>query len=99
MGRQNYEVSAEEFVRAWQQSSSVDEVAEKLGMPKPIVLARASTYRQKGVKLKAVKRGAKGLDVDTLNAIIDELNREQAGTEGEAAKGHPARRTGRPPDG
>jgi hypothetical protein len=98
MGRKNYDVTAEEFVRAWQQSSSVDEVAERLKMPKPIVLARASKYRQQGVKLKEVRRGNKGLDVDTLNAIIDELARDQAQSAEKEAKGALAGRKGRPPD-
>jgi hypothetical protein len=43
--RTEYHISAEAFVKAWQSSETATEVAEKLGMPKPIVLARAVTYR------------------------------------------------------
>ncbi len=44
-----YNVTAEQFIVAWEQADSAEEVAEKLGMPKPIVHARASTYRQAGL--------------------------------------------------
>jgi hypothetical protein len=54
------------------------EVAERLKMPKDIVHARASTYRQAGIKLKKMPRHrTKALDVAKLNAIIDEIERQQ----------------------
>jgi hypothetical protein len=72
--RTEYNVSPEAFIRAWQTSSSADEVAEKLKMPKPIVHARATTYRKAGVKLKSMPRAGKAsLDVDALNRLVDEL--------------------------
>jgi hypothetical protein len=75
--RRSYGVSPERFVEAWQTSDSADEVASKLGMPKPIVHARASTYRQAGIKLKAMARFAKNkIDVDALNRKIDGLKAE-----------------------
>src|SRR5205807_5198562 len=55
-GRTQYDVTAEQFVRAWQTSETAQEVADRLKMPKPIVLARASAYRKDGVKLKKLKR-------------------------------------------
>ena len=45
-------VSAEAFVRAWQSSSSVAEVACKLQMKKSQVRLRACRYRKHGVRLK-----------------------------------------------
>ena len=45
-------VSAEEFVRAWQTSNSMVEVAEKTGMSIVAVSSRVAMYRRKGVPLK-----------------------------------------------
>ena len=76
-GRTEYDVSPEKFIRVWQQSTSVDDVAAKLGMPKPIVLARKSNYTALGIKLKKMPRKStdRGLNVNALNAMIKELNR------------------------
>ena len=76
-GRTEYDVSPEKFVRVWQQSTSVDNVAIKLEMPKPIVLARKSNYTTLGIKLKKMPRKSteRGLDVNALNALIEELDR------------------------
>ena len=76
-GRTEYDVSPEKFIRVWQQSTSVDDVAAKLGMPKPIVLARKSNYTALGIKLKKMPRKStdRGLNVNALNAMIEELNR------------------------
>lgn len=90
-GRTVYDVSPEQFVYAWQTSRSADEVAEKLKMPKPIVHARASSYREKGVPLKKMPRHTnRGLDLKGLNAIIERLNKEQGvsqATEPKVTKG------------
>jgi len=77
-GRTEYDVSPESFIRAWQASQSVDEVAATLKMPKPIVLARKSNYKKAGIKLKSMPRKStdRRLDVDKLNALIDELGRK-----------------------
>jgi hypothetical protein len=53
--KKDYNVPAEEFVQTWQKSSSTKEVAEALGMPEGIVLARESRYRQAGMNLKKMK--------------------------------------------
>ena len=76
-GRTEYAVSPERFIRTWQQSSSVAEVAETLGMPKPIVLARKSNYTKLGIQLKKMPRQSpdRSLDVEGLNALIEEINR------------------------
>lgn len=73
-GRKEYDVSPEKFIEVWQTSSSADEVSRKLGMPKPIVHARASSYRQNGIKLKKMPRSSsRSLDVDALNRLIEEI--------------------------
>ena len=76
-GRTEYAVSPEQFILMWQKSSSVAEVAEALGMPKPIVLARKSNYTALGIKLKKMPRKSRehGLDVNALNAMIEALDR------------------------
>lgn len=73
-----YEVTPEEFCRVWTAASSADEVAEKLDMPKPIVSARASTYREKGIPLKKMPRGSskRGLDVQGLKELVEALNKQ-----------------------
>jgi hypothetical protein len=77
-GRTRYDVTAEQFVQAWQSCDSADAVAALLKMPKAIVLARASGYRAQGVKLKKMKRQGKNkLDVAGLNALIEQLDRDK----------------------
>jgi hypothetical protein len=47
-------------------------------MPKPIAHARASNYRQLGIKLKKMPRTPKHkLDVEHLNRLIDEIDRSR----------------------
>lgn len=81
-GLTKYDVSPEQFCKVWTESNSADEVADKLGMPKPIVHARASSYREKGIPLKKMPRHVKtGLDVAALKALVETLNKEH-GVEG-----------------
>ena len=75
----SYNIEPEKFVDAWQAASSVKELAEQLGMPIPILHARASAYRGQGIKLKKMPRTPKNkLDVDALNRRIEESNRKLA---------------------
>src|SRR5690349_21507945 len=46
------EVTQKEFIKAWQESSSVREVAAKVGRKKNACRVRAFRYRQRGVPLK-----------------------------------------------
>jgi hypothetical protein len=86
--RTTYNVTQAEFVTAWQSSETADEAAEKLGMPKDIVVARAAAYRKKKVKLKNMsKPGRKPLDVDGLNQLIKELAEEKNKRTGKRAAG------------
>jgi hypothetical protein len=50
-------VDALTFVRVWQASGSIREVAMALGMPMVQVYARASSLRRKGVRLKDLDGG------------------------------------------
>lgn len=78
--QKKYHVSAEEFVIAWNTSASAQEVAERIGMPVPIVHARASKYRKAGVRLKDHKvDSGRSLNVAKLNALIDELDADRKG--------------------
>ncbi len=78
--KKDYGVNPEEFVLAWQTSSSTEEVSRKLSMPIPIVVARASAYRKSKVHLKKfVKKPSRTLDVDSLNKLIDELGKKKKG--------------------
>jgi hypothetical protein len=73
--RKSYSVSPEQFVKIWQMSGSATELAEKLKMPKPIVLARASGYRSAAVNLKKMPRKSnRNLDVAGLNSFIEEID-------------------------
>lgn len=74
--RNKYNISPEEFVRVWQESDSPQEVADKLGMPKNIVLARSAVYRKNrkdgtaGVPLKKMERkNPRKLDVAALTKL------------------------------
>lgn len=69
-----YDCPAEDFIRIWQESSSVQEVVQKTAMPYDIVLARVSGYRRKGINLKKMKRASSSrkLDVKHINELIAE---------------------------
>lgn len=76
--RKSYNVAPVKFVETWQNSESAQEVAEKLHMPKNIVLARAAVYRKPrkdgspGVPLKRMPRkNVRGLDVAGLTKLVN----------------------------
>jgi hypothetical protein len=72
--RNDWNITPEAFITAWQTSDTVEEVCEKTGMPKPIVLARASAYRRSGINMKHMRRkDRRGLDVEKLNRLIEGL--------------------------
>jgi hypothetical protein len=67
-------VSPEEFVRAWQTSKDMAEVAGKTGLRLESVRARGHRFRKKGVPLK--KLGAQGrpaTDWAALKRLAEEL--------------------------
>lgn len=66
--------SAEEFVRVWQTSKSVIEVAEKTGIDIRGARQRATLYRKKGVPLQRFSGGRHPVpDWEALKALAEEL--------------------------
>ena len=62
------------FVEVFQKAGSLAEVAEKLGMTKNSVAARAVKLRQAGVPLKNMPRGGgKRVDYAALAALANSL--------------------------
>lgn len=75
--RERYGITDVQFVNAWQESGSAQEVADKLTelagktVPKAIVLARKATYVKKGVNLKKMPRvNPRKMDIAKLNESI-----------------------------
>jgi hypothetical protein len=74
-GRANYPVSPEEFALTWNGSASAQEAADELGMPLPIVLARVSNYRKKGIRMKKMPRkNGRRVDVEGINKKLETAN-------------------------
>lgn len=63
---------AKEFVKIWQTSNSVKEVAEKLGISEPTAWSRGNKLRKAGVPLKKFSR-ASTLDIDELKRLAESL--------------------------
>lgn len=65
--------SAEVFVRTYNESSSIAEVAAKLGCTANNVHQRRHQLAQKGVKFKAFdsQRGGARLDIEALQAVAE----------------------------
>lgn len=59
---------AELFVRVWQESKSVAEVAERTGLAVSSVHSRAARYRKLGIPLRKMPHGA-AVNVARLTAI------------------------------
>jgi len=68
-GASKVKVNPQEFVLAWQESDTIDDVAERLGMNKMSVRQRAYSYRRKGVPLKSMRTGANKVDWESLKAL------------------------------
>jgi hypothetical protein len=73
--KKDYHVTPEQFIRVWQTSETAEEAATRLGMPKPIVHARASEYRGMGITLKKMPRAKSPIiDIARLNTVIKQLD-------------------------
>lgn len=46
-----------EFIKIYQESNSLDEISERTGLCKDVVISRAFRYRKKGIELKRFKGG------------------------------------------
>lgn len=64
-------ISAEDFVKVWQASSTTTEVAEKLKLAYATVITRSNQLRKIGVKIKAMPRKphTSPIDVGALNKL------------------------------
>lgn len=62
-------ITPEDFVIAWQGGSTIDEVADKLGMSRMSVRQRAYSYRRKGVPLKSMRSSTRKVDWGALRDL------------------------------
>ncbi len=69
------EVTHEEFVRAWQTATSVEEVAKTVKCTVNAANQRARAYRRQGVKLKRMNAKS-SVPVNKLNELITQLENE-----------------------
>jgi hypothetical protein len=95
-----YDVTPEQVVEVWERSESAPEAAEKLKMPKDILLARISNYRALGIKLKSMPRqkGRKGLNIAKLNKLIESVHREQGKEDGPGPEESPPQPASKKPE-
>lgn len=70
-------VPLEEFIRIWQASNSVHEVAEMVGTKIQAVYQRAYHLRQKGVPLKVFVYRRSGIDYAALAVLAKSLEEKQ----------------------
>ena len=75
-GGTRYGITAQKFVEIWTMSNSVAEVIRLTGLPKNSVYSRVNSYRKKQIKLKRMPRPARSMNIEALNAIIDNLNQK-----------------------
>lgn len=67
-------VTAEEFVKAWQQSKSLKEVSQKTGINSASLHSRSSHYRKNNVPLKYFERQRKN-DYAALAELAKKLSK------------------------
>ena len=66
---------ADQFVRVFQSSGSLEDACESLKAPRLLVLQRANYLRHKGVSLKKFSRGRDWeREVERLNKIVAEVS-------------------------
>ena len=78
-------IGIESFVKAWETSDTIEEIANKLGAKKTSILSRASQLRSKGLPLKKLKSQRKSnflVGMQTLADIrgvkVEELTTKEA---------------------
>jgi hypothetical protein len=74
-GAKRVRIEMEPFVTAWEGSTSVKEVAEKLGLKITSVMARASKYRSEyKIPLKGMQRGGGAkIDITAAKELLAKL--------------------------
>ncbi len=65
------QLKAENFVRTWQKSNSVQEVAAALGITVAWARTRARLYKNRGVTLKELDGESGKIDLDKLKKIAE----------------------------
>ena len=66
--------TTEEFIVAWQASTNVQEVSDKLGKPLGSCRQTASNLRARGVPLRKYDAGRRKLDIKALSKLaVDSL--------------------------
>lgn len=90
--RRSYGISRDDFIQAWEPSTTGQEAADKLTaiarkngklkedevIPKNIVLSRAAIYRKQGVQLKKMdKKNPNKLNIEQMNAKVKEVRETQ----------------------
>lgn len=68
-GNGKVRIAPEDFVIAWQSSTTIDEVAVKLDMSRMSVRQRAYSYRRKGVPLKSMRSSVRRVDWEALRDL------------------------------
>jgi hypothetical protein len=74
MGGPRYGVSPEDFIEAWQSSSTCAEVTAKTGLNAAAARSRAYFYRQRGLPLKLMRTGREALDIVNLKKQMEKKN-------------------------
>ncbi len=59
----------EQFVKAWQEADTVQDVANSLGMSYASIISRSRNYIAKGINLKLMTKDRNVVDVDKLNEL------------------------------
>jgi hypothetical protein len=68
-------IDPDEFVRIWQQSASLTEVAQKTGWPRASCYSRANYYRRNGVPLQKFRRTSRIASWKKLAELAETLER------------------------
>jgi hypothetical protein len=67
--------SVQQFIETWEKSASVTEVAQKTGLTKPTVQAKATQLRKLGIPLKKFKGVRHRIDVEEALKLLAKLRR------------------------
>lgn len=71
-------LKAEEFVKIWQSSKTIDEAAKKAKVTKIYASYKAHMLRKKGIALKKFGSGAGKLNIKELQKICEESKKERS---------------------
>ena len=67
------QITAEDFVRAWQTSATVEEVSRKLDITVGGARVRATDLRNRGIPLKIMPGGRRKIDIAALAKLANDL--------------------------